>query len=106
MDRPTVRVVAGVLWFLAIWTTGAFADAFLGVPEAIGFLLGLVVGGVIVLNVRREGWPRWLAGNAPSSAAASGAQPLPGGRVLPPGSAIAEHSATADTAPAAAGIDR
>jgi len=41
------RVLAAVLWGLAVWTWVSMAHAFLGIPE-LGMLAGLATAGVIV----------------------------------------------------------
>jgi hypothetical protein len=57
------RVLAAVLWGLAVWTWVSMAHAFLGIPE-LGMIAGLVTAAVIV--------GRGFAPRSPLSAARSG----------------------------------
>lgn len=42
------RILAAVLWFYALWCVGAAAQAFAGIPEAIGIVAGLGTAAVLL----------------------------------------------------------
>ena len=44
------RVLSGPLWFLATWTLYNLAATILGAPLAVGPIIGLVIGALVVLD--------------------------------------------------------
>jgi membrane associated rhomboid family serine protease len=52
------RIVAGVLWFLAIWSAGNFVGGVVGLPEVVGPILGLAVGVLVVVDPGRQIWSK------------------------------------------------
>ncbi len=47
-------IAAAYLWLAVFWTLGSWAEAYLGVNEIWGFVLGLVVANAIVVRAYRR----------------------------------------------------
>jgi hypothetical protein len=59
-------IAAAYLWLAVFWTLGSWAEAYLGIHEFVGFMLGLVVAlGIVTRAYARQ---RRLATAAVSSA--------------------------------------
>ena len=110
MHRTRVHVIAGVFWFMAIAFGWELALSMVDLPHIIGPLLGAAVGLVVALDPIGVIWPAAPTATTASPAVTStGVQPLAGGRVVAPGTAVPGTAAT-DRAPVAdaahtAGID-
>ncbi len=60
-------IAAAYLWLAVFWTLGSWAEAYLGVNEIWGFVLGLVVANTIVVRAYRR-QRRLAAAAAPAPA--------------------------------------
>src|SRR5689334_10753178 len=97
MSRPRVRIVAGLLWFGAIWFAWELAWSMLDVPRIVGPILAATAGLVVAFDPLRLIWTTRLAVAQPDAAVVpSMLQPLPGGRMLPPETAISGEPAATD----------
>lgn len=46
MPRMSMRIAAGILWFLAAWYLGAWIALFLGISDVLGPILGIAAAAV------------------------------------------------------------
>ena len=60
------RAVSAVLWFLVGWYAGALIASFLGVPPALGPILGTAAAAIIAGDPRRRIWGSSTAGGRES----------------------------------------
>jgi hypothetical protein len=105
MDRTRTRVIAGVLWFFAVWGGWNVAGSVFDVPQIIGPVLGLILGLIVVYDPLRAIWPARRAPSASSGETGAAVKPLTGGRIVTPAQTGAPDPAPGETAPAA-GLDR
>jgi len=52
------RLVAGVLWFFAMWWLVALVASIVGVPDYVGPIAGLLAGWIVARDPRHSIWRR------------------------------------------------
>lgn len=62
-------VIIFALWATLGWNVGSLAEAFTGIPSAVGILVGVAIGAAIAVEVRRR--MSAAAGRAPQAAAST-----------------------------------
>jgi hypothetical protein len=50
------RIVAGFLWFFAIWYLGAVVASVVNVPDVVGPIVGLAAGVLVAVDPRHIIW--------------------------------------------------
>jgi hypothetical protein len=56
------RIVAGFLWFFALWYLGALVASILNVPDVVGPIVGLAAGILVAVDPRNVIWRATPAG--------------------------------------------
>ena len=65
-------IAAAYLWLAVFWTLGSWAEAYVGINEFVGFMLGLMVALAIVPRAFvRQRRPATAAVTAPETASAA-----------------------------------
>ena len=57
-DGMTKRLVAGPLWFVAVWGLVEFIEYFTGLPRQFGPLFGVAAAAFVLLDPFGLFWPR------------------------------------------------